>query len=122
MDRTMAVEDLSQSCASCGKVAVKIQLDPSPSGYRFVFSSIGGSNGRGDEISAARAAALRAALTTPLSKEKLAAVDLERFSGFCRGCAVFYCATHWGSRAHAGAGTCPQGHFETLDPHWSPDD
>jgi hypothetical protein len=41
-------------------------------------------------------------------------------AGYCASCRVAYCRRHWDPSM--GAGTCPEGHFKSLDPHWHPYD
>ncbi len=117
----MLEEDLSPACASCGKPATRIKLIHEVGGVRFRYEGICGGNGSGDLMPAARVDAIRTAFTTPYAAEKVKLADLYDDGGFCVECGNFYCFNHW-NVSTTGGGSCPKGHFKSLDPHWSPND
>lgn len=116
----MRKEDLSPACSVCGKPASVIKLFHSGDEVRFVFKGIVGGNGSGNPISQERAAALHDAFTPPYAAGRIARAGLYDDGGFCTTCGRFYCYTHW-NVSSSGGGRCPEGHFKSLDPHWSPD-
>ena len=88
---------------------------------RLIYSGPGGSNGNiGDLITQDQANAIRAALSAPYFADKLRAAGFYDGAGFCNQCLKFYCSTHW-NVSGTGGGVCPEGHFKSLDPHWSPE-
>ena len=109
------------SCGTCGAAAATIRLSEENGKWRLVYSGPGGSNGRGDEVSAERAGAIAAGFAPPYLGEKIRAAGFHDDAGYCRECGAFYCWTHW-NVSGTGGGRCPNGHFKSLDPHWSPDD
>jgi hypothetical protein len=85
------------------------------------YSGPGGSNGAvGDAIEAARAARIVAAFSGPMTAEIMASLEFFDHAGFCLPCGRFYCPAHR-PVSSTGWGTCPEGHGQSLDPHWSPD-
>ena len=112
---------LSPRCAVCRRTAATIGLSEDPGGWLLRYSGPGGSNGSGDRIPAERAAAIRKAFTPPYAVAAIKAAGFYDDAGFCAGCAKFYCPQHWNT-SPTGGGRCPQGHFKSLDPHWSPDE
>ncbi len=86
--------------------------------WRFIYRGVEAGNGLGDDITTERAAVLASAFSEPLTYEKVRTSGLYDDAGFCRQCRLPYCFDHWG--AGEGSGTCPRGHWKSLDPHWSP--
>lgn len=107
-------------CAECGAETVRLELSQGSDDWhmRYVGTS-GAGNGAGDAISAQRAQAILAALEPPYQAEEIRAAGFYDDLGFCVPCGKFYCPTHW-QVSSTGAGTCPAGHFKSLDPHWHP--
>jgi hypothetical protein len=60
-------------------------------------------------------------MSEPYSLKKFRAADLYDGAGYCGDCSKIYCTTHWNVTS-TGGGFCSEGHFKSLDPHWSPDD
>ncbi len=117
----MSEEDLSTSCSICGAPSAIVRLRHEDAGVRFIYEGLCGGNGSGDFIGEDRATALREALSPPFTPERVSLAGLYDDAGFCRSCAKFYCFVHW-KVTTTGGGWCPEGHFKSLDPHWSPDD
>jgi hypothetical protein len=114
-------EVLRTRCAVCGATAAEAHLSNEPGGWRMIYTGIGAGTGpSGMLLSEARADALRRAFKAPYTSQKFAEADLYDCAGVCRACRKPYCYTHWG-RPFDGGGHCPKGHFQSLDPHWSPD-
>ena len=111
---------LSPGCALCTHLAAEIEISGEPGSQRLKYRGPGGSNGSGDRISAERVDAIRAAFTPPYEPVKIKAAGFYDEAGFCSACSKFYCSTHW-NISSTGGGTCPAGHFKSLDPHWSPE-
>ena len=111
---------LSPDCSVCGASAAKVQLSEYSDGWRLVFEGVAGGNGAGDPISNEQAQSIREALTPPFESATIDAAGFYDDFGFCRECEAFYCATHW-QVTTTGGGTCPAGHFKSLDPYWHPD-
>jgi hypothetical protein len=86
---------------------------------RFIYSGPGGSNGGGDLIPIEEAERIKAAFAKPFDGARIRLANLYDNAGFCLECSRFYCEWHW--HELNGAGTCPKGHFKSLDPHWWPD-
>jgi len=107
--------EMRTRCARCRAVAAEARLTPERDGWTFQYAGVGGGNGSGDLISHARARAIRRAFSRPWSWAKWQAADIHDAGGYCRQCRKCYCARHW---SHGGAGPCPKGHFQSLDPHW----
>ena len=106
------------ACQKCGGQAssIEITLD-----YFFKYSGPGGSNGDfGSKITPGEAQDRIEALAEPIDSDKLKNQFYDR-AGFCQHCHQFYCARCW-SISSNGFGTCPSGHGQSLDPHWSPED
>lgn len=112
--------DLSPHCAACGRTAATLELSEDSGGWLLRYSGPGGSNGGGDCIPAERAAAIRKAFTPPYAAATIKAAGFYDDAGFCVPCGKFYCPRHW-NISSTGGGRCPEGHFKSLDPHWSPD-
>lgn len=87
----------------------------------WIYAGPGGSNGTGDAVSPDRGRHLAHAFIEPINYHKLRGTGLYDLAGFCRHCEQPYCPHHWRITA-SGAGWCPRGHGQSLDPHWSPDD
>jgi hypothetical protein len=86
----------------------------------LLYDGPGGGNGWvGDPIDAERASRINEAFVAPSAQRVLAAGFYDG-AGFCDSCERFYCFAHW-NVSTTGGGTCPQGHFKSLDPHWSPE-
>ena len=111
---------LSPRCALCGRLAAEIEISEVSGSWRLRYSGPGGSNGSGDKISAERVQAIQAAFSEPYDNEKIKAAGFYDSAGFCVTCGKFYCSTHW-NISSTGGGRCPEGHFKSLDPHWSPE-
>lgn len=111
---------LSPRCALCTRLAAEIELVETAGSWRLRYSGPGGSNGSGDKVSSERAESIRMAFTPPYEATRIRAADFYDDAGFCTHCGKFYCGTHWNMTAW-GSGTCPSGHFKSLDPHWSPE-
>ena len=117
----MQVLSLSPECSVCKMPAVRVELSEYTDGWRLVFEGVAGSgNGAGDSISNEQAKTIREALTPPFESTEIEAAGFYDDFGFCQECEAFYCKTHW-QVSTAGGGTCPEGHFKSLDPHWHPD-
>ena|SRR5690348_7247871 len=112
--------DLSPRCAVCDQLSATIGLSEDPGGWLLKYSGPGGSNGSGDRIPAEEAEAIRKAFTPPYDAVRIQAAGFHDGAGFCADCGKFYCDTHW-AISSTGGGRCPQGHFKSLDPHWSPE-
>lgn len=136
------VVDVKVRCAVCQNPATVVQLAPpgmmppdfdtwdrdrqdlhrryhDSDKWQFIYKGIEAGNGC-DDIVADRAAMLAAAFEEPLTYEKVKTSGLYDDAGFCSQCRKPYCFTHW--NAGDGSGTCPQGHWRSLDPHWHPPD
>lgn len=111
---------LSPRCAVCGLPAATIELSEVSGSWLLRYSGPGGSNGSGDRIPAETAVAIRKAFTPPYEATQIKAAGFYDEAGFCADCEKFYCPTHW-NVSSSGSGRCPEGHFKSLDPHWSPD-
>ena len=98
-----------------------IKLFREKRGVCFQYKGICAGNGSGDLISEARAGAIRTAFTAPYTAERIQLADLYDDGGFCSECTAFYCYDHW-HVSTTGGGRCPNAHFKSLDPHWSPDE
>jgi hypothetical protein len=111
-------------CAICNTPAATIDLSQQNGRFHLTYTGPGGSNdtgkGPGDPISAERAQAIIAAFTPPYDQAIIRTADFYDDAGYCLNCQKFYCSSHW-NISSTGGGTCPQGHFKSLDPHWSPD-
>ena len=92
-----------------------------PGRWRFIYDGPAAGSGDGHDIGTAEAARITAAFTPPVHAAFIH--DVAGFydsAGLCDECDVPYCREHWHVTA-SGGGTCPGGHFKSLDPHWSPD-
>jgi hypothetical protein len=74
----------------------------------------------GDPISKEKAEIIIAAFSEPFKKSKIKTAEFYDDAGFCSECEQFYCCRHW-NLSSTGGGKCPNGHFKSLDPHWSPE-
>jgi len=129
------------SCSTCGKTASSIEvLAPHelPADWadwdqkrqeRFqtcdqflvLYAGPGGSSGdSGTPTTEKRAAAIVACFSEPPTEESMRQADIYDSGGFCFPCSAYYCPKHWSITA-TGSGTCPNNHWKSLDPHWSPD-
>jgi hypothetical protein len=109
-------------CSICSAAAATIRLFEEAGQWRLVYSGPGGSNGGGgDALDSDRARSIVSGFTEPYVGEKIRAADFHDDAGFCLPCGAFYCVPHW-NVSSTGGGRCPQGHFKSLDPHWSPDE
>jgi hypothetical protein len=113
-------DSLSPRCSVCERVAAKIELREVSGSWYLRYSGPGGSNGNGDRISVERAQVIRDAFAHPYERTKIRVAGFYDDAGFCIDCGKFYCPTHW-NISSTGGGTCPAGHFKSLDPHWSPE-
>jgi hypothetical protein len=112
---------LDPPCSQCGSPTARVVLAEYTGGWRLTFVGVEGSGNRsGDPISGEEATAILDALTPPYESARIQAAGFYDDFGFCTSCAEFYCATHW-QVSTTGGGTCPAGHFKSLDPHWHPD-
>jgi hypothetical protein len=122
---TPAAFDRRISCAECGATATRVAL-VSPSSeadrWRFIYEGVVAGNGsHGDPVSEERAELLTRVFgeATP-TMEGVNRVQLYDDAGFCRDCGLPFCDVHWQGSEHGG-GTCPNGHWKSLDPHWHPE-
>ena len=106
-------------CSTCGAVASKIQLFSVSGKWRLIYQGSDSGNGSGSEITPDESSAIIAGFTEPFPGEKIRAAGFYDDGGFCLKCSKFYCPTHW-NISTTGGGCCPEGHFKSLDPHWSP--
>lgn len=97
-----------------------VELTERSGGWSLRYEGAGGGNGKGDPISAERAQAILDALRSPYELARIQAAGFYDDFGYCTLCEKFYCPTHW-QVSSTGGGTCPAGHFKSLDPHWHPD-
>ena len=105
-------------CEKCGQQASLIEVT---SNYFLKYSGPGGSSGEiGRQITPIDAGLILDALAEPIDAAKLKNQFYD-CAGFCPSCRRFYCAKCW-SLSSAGYGRCPNGHGQSLDPHWSPED
>lgn len=112
---------LAPPCSECGLPAGTVVLTEHADGWHLRFQGVAGSgNGTGDRIPDEKAQAILDALSPPHEPAKIQAAGFYDDFGFCTTCAKFYCSTHW-NISDTGGGTCPAGHFKSLDPHWQPD-
>ena len=119
---------LTTHCSQCNAPAVGLELWERDGTWQLRFEGLTGMNfaspgpsDAGDPISGERAQAILAAFKGPdYDTAKIEAAGFYDDAGFCRPCERFYCATHW-NISSTGGGTCPAGHFKSLDPHWHPD-
>lgn len=108
-------------CAKCGEVASTIQLFNEFDKWQLVYDGPDcGSGPSGVEIAHERVRAIIAGFTKPYTKLRIRAASFFDDGGFCLECSQFYCFSHW-NISTTGGGSCPEGHFKSLDPHWSPD-
>lgn len=86
----------------------------------FIYQGPGGGNGHGDAVSPAKGQQYLNAFSEPVRYTSMTELELYDVAGFCRQCTQPYCPAHW-RVSGTGYGTCPRGHGQSLDPHWSPD-
>ncbi len=108
-------------CSKCGAVASTIQLFSDSGKWRLIYHGSDSGSGSGVDVTPDEASAIITGFTEPYLREKIRAADFYDDGGFCLKCSKFYCPTHW-NISTTGGGWCPEGHFKSLDPHWSPDD
>lgn len=113
-------DSLGPRCSMCKRLAATIEVLEVSGSWHLIYSGPGGSNGNGDRISAERAQVIRDAFAHPYERTKIRAAGFYDDAGFCASCGKFYCARHW-NVSSSGGGSCPAGHFKSLDPHWSPE-
>lgn len=88
--------------------------------YYLVYSGPGGSNGQiGNRINSKKVLSLINTFTKLYDIDKIRDHFYD-LAGFCVDCIKFYCEEHW-NISYSGSGICPEGHFRSMDPHWSPD-
>lgn len=108
-------------CAVCGRPSAKIQIEPQGDAFRLVYEGPGGSTGpSGMSITRERRNAIEAAFEPPFEFARIRTAGFYDDAGFCERCGRFYCPDHW-KISETGGGTCPKGHFKSLDPHWHPE-
>lgn len=111
---------LRTRCATCGETAAEARLRRAAGEWRLVYTGIvSGAGPHGLAVPSRRAKAIVRAFKRA-RPEAFAEADLYDRAGVCVQCRKAYCWTHWGQPIGAG-GRCPRGHFQSLDPHWSPD-
>lgn len=128
--------DVTVRCSVCGGQAARVQVLPcnsealraapkgtpgqgSRSTWRFVYEGVeAGTGPHGNAVTPTEAERLRTAFTVPLTYDAVHTAGLYDDAGFCQMCQRPYCFEHWG--AGEGSGTCPRGHWRSLDPHWYP--
>jgi len=103
-------------CQHCGRRAASIKITQK---YLLNYSGPGGSSGSYLQITQEEAALIKDVLTEPVNAEKLKNRFYDR-AGLCPKCNSYYCEKCW-NISSTGYGTCPEGHGESLDPHWSPE-
>lgn len=109
-------------CSVCGRSSVTIRIVSRDGSIYIVYSGLeGGTGWGGDPASSAVVEATKRAFTPPYSTVSIKAAGFSDDAGFCDLCESFYCSRHW-NISNTGGGTCPKGHFKSLDPHWRPDD
>jgi hypothetical protein len=112
---------LRTRCAACGKTAAEARLRKVSGAWTLAYAGIvAGTGPDGAPVSSRRAKAVLKAFKGARRFESFAAAELHDHGGVCIQCRKPYCWTHWGQPIGAG-GRCPQGHFQSLDPHWTPD-
>jgi len=115
------VLDLSPPCSECGNPASRVVLTEYADGWRLAFVGVAGSGNSGaDPTTDEKAQAIRDALSPPYAPAKIRAAGFYDDFGYCLPCERFYCSVHW-QVSPSGGGSCPAGHFKSLDPHWHPD-
>ncbi len=89
--------------------------------FYLTYSGPGGGNGSiGDSVEPTKAEIIVKAFSGAPNNESIRAADFYDNAGFCLECSAFYCWNHW-NVSDSGSGTCPNRHWASLDPHWSPD-
>ena len=112
-------------CAECGRQATRVTLlapRTSESSWRFAYEGIvGGTGARGDAVTVEEATVLTRAFAEPITFQNVMLADFYDNAGLCPECQRPYCFNHWDVSV-GGLGHCPEGHYKSLDPHWSPSD
>jgi hypothetical protein len=112
---------LRTRCAVCGKTAAEARLLKARDGAVLVYQGIvAGTGPSGAPVSKDRARAIARAFRKPFLARNFESADLYDHAGVCGQCGMPYCWVHWGQPV-GGGGRCPIGHFQSLDPHFSPD-
>jgi len=99
-----------------------VELRRRPGMWHFLYRGIVAGNASGDPVDLARAVRITKAFTLPYSSLRIRQADLYDDAGFCGSCGNAYCFDHWNVSRSGASGSCPQGHWKSLDPNWSPDD
>lgn len=122
-EKPVRVSTLDPPCSECDCSTATVVLSEYSDGWHLRFEGVAGSgNGGGDSIPAEKARAILDALSPPYEPATIRAAGFYDDFGFCTSCEKFYCSEHWRvQESTSGGGTCPAGHFKSLDPHWSPD-
>ena len=121
LDPPLRALNLTPPCSECGNPTGLVRLFEYPNGWRLGLWGVADVGGGGaDPVSDERARAICEALTPPYAAAKIQAAGFYDDFGYCMDCGKFYCSTHW-QVSSTGLGTCPAGHFKSLDPHWHPD-
>lgn len=118
---TVPQYEFRPGCSKCGAVASTIQLFSDSGKWRLIYEGLDSGSGSGTDVTPDQASAIIAGFTEPYLRDKIRAAGFYDDCGFCMKCNKFYCPTHW-NISTTGGGRCPEGHFKSLDPHWSPDD
>lgn len=112
---------LRTRCAACARTAAEARLRKVRDGARLVYQGIvAGTGPGGAAVTKARAQAVARAFRKPFRPQNFEAAELHDHAGVCGQCGAPYCWVHWGQPIGA-VGRCPSGHFQSLDPHFSPD-
>jgi hypothetical protein len=117
---TNPTQTFQPRCAICNSPTATIEISQKNGRPHLKYEGPGGSSGSGNPITAERAQAIITAFTPPYEPEKIRTADFYDDAGYCLTCQAFYCTNQW-NISSTGGGTCPQGHFKSLDPHWSPE-
>lgn len=108
-------------CAACARTAAEARLRTGADGAVLVYQGVVSATGPGGTpITKARARAVVRAFNRPFRTANFEAAELHDHAGVCGPCGEPYCWAHWGQPI-GGGGRCPKGHFQSLDPHFSPD-
>jgi len=121
VDNHRPTHEFRPLCSKCDKAASTIQLFNESGKWRLVYAGSDAGNGpNGDEITPEVARAIITGFTQPYTKQSVQAAGFYDDGGYCLKCQQFYCSRHW-RISTTGGGSCPKGHFKSLDPLWSPD-
>jgi hypothetical protein len=110
---------IQPKCAVCGHPSATIQIKVKRGRCIFAYYGPAGGNGDGHHVPDSQAATIIQAFSAPYASDNIRQAGLYDDAGFCHECGCFYCAEHW-NLSTTGGGFCPQRHFKSLDPHWSP--